>query len=265
MKAIILKSSSVCLALLVSTAALGHDLYLVTGVRGAEGKICARIGEDFPESENAVTPDRLTRFAVRTSNGSKDLQAKVSGKQLCAIAPSQRDFIAEMVVQPRFIKLGGRDFNEYIEGEGLKAVMQSRANDGPSADGRELYSRYSKVIAGKADAHAVLGHTLEIVLEKDPAAMKPGEALPVRVLFKGKPLADAQVAAVYAGAKLKGHKFPVATRTDSEGRAALTLDRAGPWCARLIHMLPAVDDPDVDWRSFFATVTFTVPAPGKAR
>jgi uncharacterized GH25 family protein len=170
-----------------------------------------------------------------------------------------------MVVQPRFIKLDGKLFNQYIEGEGLNAVMRSRAQSGETAEGRELYSRYSKIISGSADAKTVLGHTLEIVLEKNPAEIKAGEPLPVRVLFRGKPLADVQVAAVYAGAKLAGHKYPVATRTDSEGRAALSLDRAGLWYVRLIHMVPAVDDPDVDWRSFFATLTFSVPGSGNSR
>lgn len=265
MKSVIAKATLLSVALLCTTMAVAHDLFLVTGVRGAEGKICARISEEFPESMAATPLDRLTRFAVHAAGGNKELQAKVSGKQLCAAAPARGDFLAEMVVQPRFIKLGSKDFNQYIEGEGLNAVMHSRAQNGNDSDGRELYSRYAKVISGSADARTVLGHALEIVLEKNPAEIEPGEALPVQVLFQGKPLADAQVAAVYAGANLAGHKYPVATRTDAEGRAQLTLDRAGLWYARLIYMVPAVDDPEVDWRSFFATVTFSVPASSKPR
>jgi hypothetical protein len=58
---------------------------------------------------------------------------------------------------------------------------------------------------------------------------------------------------------MKGHEFPVVTRTDAEGKATLKLDRGGLWYARLIHMVPAQDDPDYQWRSFFSTMTFTVP------
>ena len=94
---------------------------------------------------------------------------------------------------------------------------------------------------------------------KNPADLMPGEALPVQVLFAGKPLAGVQIAAVYAGFKAKGHEFPVVTRTDSKGQAVLSLDRGGLWYARLIHMVPAQGDPEVDWRSFFATVTFSIP------
>jgi uncharacterized GH25 family protein len=249
-----------------STIAAAHDLYLVTGVRGAEGKICARIGEAFPESTNALTPDRLEVFAARTNQGISKLQGKVLGKQLCAAAPSNGDFVAEIVVQPRFIKLANKDFDQYIESEGLKQVIRVRAEQGGNVEGRELYSRYAKLIAGRSQkASSVLGHVLEIVLEKDPAELKPDDQLPVRVLFRGKPLADAQVAAVYAGAKLEGHKYPVTSRTDSEGSATLNLDRPGLWYARLIHMVPAVDDPEINWRSFFATVTFNVAQPSQGR
>lgn len=246
--------------LLLSLPAVAHDLYLVNGVTGAERRICARIGEDFPESVSAVTPDRLEVFAVRTGNGRyRKLPGKVSGRQLCAAAPTAKSFVAELVVHPRYIKLGSNIFDPYIEGEGLKHVMHARAQKSESVDGRELYSRYAKLVKGRG-ALDVLGHTLEIVLEKDPAELNAGESLPIRVLFRGKPLADAQVAAAYAGANLKGHKYPVVARTDAEGRAALKLDRPGLWYARLIHMVPAVDDPEVDWRSFFATLTFTLPA-----
>jgi uncharacterized GH25 family protein len=254
----VINASLVIVFVLSSMIAEAHDLYLVTGVRGAHDKVCARIGEEFPESVNAVTPDRLEVFAARTDRGVRKLQGKVTGKQLCAPAPAESSFVAELVAHPRFIKLDSKDFDQYIEGEGLKAVMLARAQSDEPAEGRELYSRYAKLVAGQSTGTSALGHVLEIVLEKDPAQLKCGESLPVRVLFRGKPLADAQVAAVYAGAKLKGHTYPVTSRTDAEGRATLQMDRPGLWYARLIHMVPATDDPEVDWRSFFATVTFNV-------
>lgn len=262
---ILLRAAALSVIFSVAICATAHDLYLVNGVSGAESRICARIGEDFPGSMSAVTPDRLEVFAVRTARTPfRRLQGKVSGDQLCAPAPEAKSFVAEMVVHPRYIKLDSKLFDSYVEAEGLKQVISARAQTGPNADGRELYSRYSKFIKGRGGLE-ILGHTLEIVLEKDPAELKAGDSLPVQVLFRGQPLADAQVAAAYAGANLKGHKFPVVARTDGEGRASLKLDRPGLWYARLIYMVPATGDPEVDWRSFFATVTFSIPASGGAR
>jgi hypothetical protein len=237
-----------------------HDLYLT---REKNQQICAGIGEAFPASENAITADRLNAFRVWTNGSSNSLVGKVVAKQFCAPAPSARAFIAEMTVQPRFIKLAGKDFAGYIHGEGLTKVEAARQQAAQAdAEGRELYSRYSKVLVGSLgdSATKAFGHALEIIPQRDPSALKAGDALPIVVMFKGKPLADAQVSAVYANAKLNGHEYPVTTRTDAEGRANLKLDRPGLWYARIIYMEPAQNDPEIDWRSYFSTTTFEVPA-----
>jgi uncharacterized GH25 family protein len=244
---------------LLAVSAFSHDLYLVSGTPGAEGKVCAAVGEHFPASMNAITAARIDRWQVIQGSEKHALKgAEAPGKQFCAKAPVEEPFISEMIVYPTFIKLAGKDFTEYTTGEGMKEIVKLRAGN-PDAEGRELYSRYSKLLVGASPANTQpLGHVLEIVPLKDPATLKPGEALEVQVLFRGKPLADVQVAAAYSGAEMKGHEFPVVTRTDAEGKAVLKLDRGGLWYARLIHMVPAGHDPDYQWRSFFSTMTFTV-------
>ncbi len=240
-----------------------HDLWLVTGVPGARGRVCARIGEHFPVSMNGVSLDRVQLFQVRTKDGTKGLKGVEGKKQLCALLPnpSAAAGVVEIVAHPRFIQLDAKDFNSYIEGEGFADVIRARQQAGKTgAEGRELYSRASKLLIGKTGELATrpLGHVLEIVPEKDPAALAGGEPLPVQVLFRGKPLAGVRVSAAYAGAEMKGHDFPVTAETDADGRALLKLERAGLWYARLIHMVAAQDDPEVDWRSFFSTLTFQV-------
>ncbi len=247
-----------CVVVLIAVSASAHDLYLVPGPKG---RICAGVGENFPASQNAVSADRLELFRVRRGADAADLKGTAARELFCAPG-GKGAFIAEMVVHPRFIKLDAGDFNEYIHAEGFNQVIRAREQSGASGTpGRELYSRYAKLLLGALGASATrpLGHVLEIVPEQAPSALKPGEPLRVRVLFQGKPLADVQVAAMYAGANMKGHAFPLVTRTGSDGVATLALDRPGLWYARLIHMVPAGGDPDVDWRSFFATLTFEVP------
>lgn len=240
---------------LTSLPLAAHDLYLTAN----GNQVCAGIGEAFPASENAVTADRLNLFRVYAKGSSTDLAGKVVTKQFCAPIPAANAYIAEMIVQPRFIKLKGTDFAGYIHGEGLTRVEAARGQS--DAEGRELYSRYSKLLVGQLGNSATkqLGHALEIIPQRDPSELKPGDPLPVIVTFKGKPLADAQVSAVYANAKLNGHEYPVTTRTDSAGKATLKLDRPGLWYARIIYMEPAQNDPEIDWRSYFSTMTFEVP------
>lgn len=248
-----------CVFMLGSSIGYAHDLYL-TPESGR--RVCAGIGEHFPKSENAVTADRVNQFQLRTERGTTTLQASVTGKQFCAAVPAgNAAYVAELTVQPRFIRLPASDFNPYIHGEGLRQIEKARAerNDAQK-DGREVYSRYAKIIEGKTPlATEPVGHALEIIPEMNPSALKAGDSLTVRVLFKGKPLVDAQVSATYAGAEMKGHDYPVSARTDADGKATLKLDRPGLWYARLIYMEAAQNDPEIDWRSYFATLTFTVP------
>ncbi len=253
---------SICgvLAGILAGNCTAHDLWLVAEKQAGAKRICARIGEHFPESMNAVSEDRVERFQARTADGVRKLTGAKRRKQFCAPGSPEMG-IAEMVVAPRYIHLAAEDFNGYIEGEGFKDVIRARQESGKSeSEGRELYSRYAKLLLGANGAAATepLGHVLEIVPEKAPATLAKDEPLTVRVLFLGKPLAGVRVSAMYAGAAAKGHEFPVTAQTDQNGRALLKLDRPGLWYARLIHMVPAQGDPEIDWRSFFATLTFEI-------
>jgi len=245
--------------LLLALPLAAHDLYLV--VDG--NKVCARVGEHFPESMSTMPANRPGLWQARGAGAPAKLTGTVeeAKKQLCAPLPEKAP-VVEMTVNPVFIRLQAKDFNGYIEGEGFKSVIAARKAKGATeSEGRELYSRYTKLILPGAGAEGTkaLGHVAEIVPEKSPDQLKAGEALPVRVMFRGKPLAGVRVSAVYAGAKLEGHTYPVNAETDVNGRAQLKLDRPGLWYARLIHMVPAENDPDIDWRSFFVTLTFEVP------
>lgn len=246
---------------LLAASCAAHDLWLVSETKGGGRRVCARIGEHFPESMNAVSADRVERFQMRTGGSVRPLMGAKRGKQFCAPGAAESG-VAEMIVAPRYIRLATEDFNGYIEGEGFKDVIRARKESGRSAsEGRELYSRYAKLLLGAngAVSREPLGHALEIVPEKDPTTLGNDEPLAVRVLFLGKPLAGVRVSAMYAGAKVTGHEFPVTAETDTNGRAELKLDRPGLWYARLIHMVEAQGDPEIEWRSFFATLTFEVP------
>jgi uncharacterized GH25 family protein len=240
-------------ALTLTPFAAAHDLYIVKD----GDRICVRVGEHFPASMDAMDPARLETL---TLNGQPLKPVKdEAAKQTCAPSDAKSG-IVQATVPPRFIRLAGKDFQGYVEDEGLKAAISGRKGS-EDQEGRELYSRYAKTLIGATGAATKpLGHVLEIVPETDPASLKSGQPLAVRILFRGKPLAGVKVGAMYAGAETSGHTYPVSTTTDKSGGAVLKLDRPGLWYARLIHMVPANGDPDFDWRSFFATLVFEVPA-----
>lgn len=166
-----------------------------------------------------------------------------------------------MIVQPRLNKIDSKRFVEFVRGEGLQHVIgQPEAN--AASEVTYLYSRYSKLILDAPRLKMLsepIGHALEIVPLHDPSALPQGLGFRVRVLFRGKPLVNAQIAAVHEGASPEAHQFPAVTRTDQDGNAELKLSRQGLWYARLIHTIPT-DDPEFQWHHFFATMTFRATA-----
>lgn len=240
-----------------------HDMWLVTGIPGAEDKVCARIGERFPDTVNAPTADRVTLFQFRSRGAVEKLNGTLADKQFCAPLFQAKDGVAEMVVHPRLNRIDYKRFAEFVRGEGLQHVV--RPTDSGAGEVGYLYSRYSKLLVGGAGesglATEALGHVLEIIPMNPPAASLSD--FQVRVMFRGKPLANAQVAAVHEGASPEAYQFPVVARTDAQGVAVLKLTRPGLWYARLIHTIPT-DDPEFQWHHFFATLTFRVrTTPGK--
>lgn len=152
-------------------------------------------------------------------------------------------------------------FNDYLKVEGLTPALDERARTGTSdRPGRETYSRRAKayVQVGSAQpgdaalATQPIGLGLEIVPEISPYALGRDRALPVRVLYQGKPLSGALV-------KLTSLEFdakPLETsRTDASGRAVFRVPPVGSWLVNVIWTRP-IKSTTADYETIFSSLTF---------
>lgn len=94
--------------------------------------------------------------------------------------------------------------------------------------------------------------SLEIVPEKDPTAMRPGDELLVRVLRNGRP-----AAAFAVGLVRQGDAHGVLQSTDDQGHATFPVGKAGRWLLRATDLRRSTK-PEADWESDFTTLTFEV-------
>jgi hypothetical protein len=254
---------------LLPAALLAHDTWLVpTTFRTEMGKavqVRLATSEAFPTSDSAVGPERVAQFFVRDAAGIQPVTGfRVEKEFLVAeVTPARPGHtIATAETKPRAFVLEPKVFNDYLRGEELKAIMDARAQAGErDSPGRERYRKIAKAVVCVGEARdttfkQVEGLWLEIVPMKSPCQLRAGDDLEVQVLHKGKPLAGVRVGAGYAG--VTGHGYPIWTRTDEKGRAAVIFDRPGAWFVRTLHMVRAKDDPEADWHSAFSTLTFEV-------
>jgi len=95
---------------------------------------------------------------------------------------------------------------------------------------------------------------LEIVPEKDPFKIRPGEAFPLRVLLGGRPL---EGAAIKLGNS--GHPDPKSLpKSDKEGRASILIPESGFQLIVASFKAPLKDDPDAEILSLSSSLSFEV-------
>lgn len=246
---------------LLAAPAAAHDFWIEpSSFRPAPGERVAvrlRVGEDLQGDPVPRDPARIERFAEIGPAGEAAV-AGVAGIDPAGWATPAAPGLHWLVYDSRHasLELPAAKFDRYLGEEGLERIRELRkgAGEGPV---KEIYSRCAKSLlrvgAGSSGYDRPLGLELELVPEKDPYSLAPGEALPVRLLYRGEPLDGALVIALASpGAR-------VSART-AGGRAALVLDRPGLWLVKAVHMVPAPEGSGADWESLWASLTFDLPA-----
>lgn len=218
-------------------------------------------GEGEPLPRNAR---RLVRFTLHGPGGSADVPG-VDGVHPAGLLPSLEEglYVAGYLNTPAPHHLPAGRFEAYLRAEGLERIAALRARrDESEAPGRERFYRCAKTLfaVGRGGGESFtrrLGLPLELVPEADPYRLAPGGTLPVRLWFRGEPLAGARVVA----RPRDGAGEPASARTDARGRAVFPLAQAGRWVVKAVHMAEAPPEAEVDWESWWASLTFQVPPP----
>jgi hypothetical protein len=255
-------------ALFVAAPAAAHDLFLLPAVHADEApreiELRLLVGDHFaPEEERGFRGSTLARFELVTARGRRDLSQGDDGPPPFArveVGAGGQLFAIDR--RPILTELEAERFDAYLEHEGLSHILAARRAPGASGPGRERYTRYLKSfvqIGARRDGafRRVLGQRLELVPLDDPSSLREGANLRVRLLFEGRPLADQPVTAY------RRNGDDVATtvvRTDPRGEAVFTIDRAGTWLLRTVHMRACERCEDADWESFWGALTFGVCA-----
>jgi uncharacterized GH25 family protein len=255
------------LALLAVPALQAHDFWIEpSAFRPAIAQRVAvrlRVGQEFKGDPVPRDLGLLKRF-VLVGPGGETAVAGVPNTEPAGFLsiPAPGLYTIVYAGNPEPVQLDAAKFNDYLRQEGLETILELRAKRGQSGEpDREIFSRCAKalVAAGGGEAAAgwnrPLGLRLELVPEANPYTLSPGGALPVRLLYEGKPL---QGALVTAFAKDRPTQ-KVSARSDARGRVALKLDHPGLWLVKAVHMIPAPRESGADWESFWASVTFEVP------
>jgi uncharacterized GH25 family protein len=162
-----------------------------------------------------------------------------------------------------FTEMEPAKFDEYLQEKGLQEIIALRRERGAAGGNiREAYSRYAKSLlqagataAGGGDR--VIGLKFEIVAGVDLAGRGGGAGQSFQLLFDGKPVRGTLLTAM----RRDEPQNTLRGRTDEHGQVTLPTVVPGIWLVTAVKMLPAVAGLAADWESFWASLTFEIPAP----
>lgn len=246
-------------------AALAHDFWMEPETyRAAVGtKVPLRllVGADFKGDSTVFNAEWFERYVAIGADGEQPVAGSLGDEPAGTITVKGPGLYTVGYFSKKFdVKFDSfTKFKEYLEQEGLErhlVLAQFRAGSGGTI--QEIYSRCAKsLIAGpRAEADTTqrrIGCPLELFPETNPYRQND---LQLRLLYQDKPLEGALVVAFNKAdplAKLKA-------RTDRDGRVTFKLPRSGTWLVTSVHMIATARFVRADWESFWASLTFELPA-----
>lgn len=268
-------------ALLVSFAvAEAHDFWLIPDpfrvASGAQVEIYGQTSSKFPTSESAVSPDRVADARLLGATATERI-AELSQRGTSLLLRHRPQNAGQRVVavtlRPRSVRESAASFRRYLELEGAPEALARVEREGLLRDRDSVTRRYAKyaktlVEVGTGGARAfgrVAEHPLEFVPENDPATLRPGDTLLVRLMYRGQPLGNARVDAGSVPAA-EGRPQLAATSpqpelhltTGRDGRLRVPVATGGLWNVRTLHVAQADPGSGADWDTHWATLVFVV-------
>lgn len=268
-----MKKNTTALILLFSILAVpgfAHDLFLKLEsyfVKVNEKVSISVLNGSFLASEGAVDFARLQDLSVVSPSGNRTRQTesdftKNENTSFLNLEPKAAGtYVAGLSTMAREIDLEGKDFNEYLEHDGIPDILAERKKKKElERKVRERYSKHVKIIFQAGDKQTanyktVFGYPVELVPQQNPYKLKEGDSIEIQCLKDGKPLFNQYV---MTGREVDGKIIAGENvRSDKKGVAKIKLSGPGKWYVRFIQMSP-LTDPKLNYESNWATLTFEI-------
>lgn len=257
----------------VATLLDAHDLFLKPArffVAPNDSVHIEVLNGTFTSSEAPVARERLRELSLAGPDGlvhpatESWTPAENASRWHVAVGRSGT-YVLGAAVLPRALRLEAKDFNSYLEEDGLPDMLADRRSRGElGKPARERYAKHVKTLIQVGSQHgervdAVLGHAAELIPLTNPYRAKAGGALRLRALVDGQPVPNQVV--LSGGQTAAGKRIAErSVRTDQDGVARISLRSPGVWYVKFINMRrvdPAAGD-SVDYESKWTTLTFAV-------
>lgn len=264
-----MKNAALCLVtlLVAAGAAQSHEFWIEPDKfvvpAGAAVTLDLRVGQLLDGASYPFLSHKFERYDVTVAGQTAPLAGRQGDVPSLIYTPDRQGLnIVSYHARPELLTYDAfSDFVEFVTDEGLSDLAdRHRARGLPDAGFIEGYSRNSKalvqvgpVLAGQTDEYT--GMPFELVALTNPYAGQ--ETLPVRLLWQGKPVADAQVAIFHRGPD--GAVSRSLSRTGSTGIATVPTAASGFYLLSSVRLDERDPASGEVWHSTWAALGFGVP------
>lgn len=244
---------------IISSNAYAHYLWVdvdnYSPEAGEEVTVSLGYGHHFPE-DGQIAADKLEKVYLISPDGKKlPLEIKPEGeKGLFAPVKLKLEkpgtYLVVVEKKSGFVTKTTEGY-KYQSRKTLKGVLESFWSEGSA-------KAVINVVEGSGNSlQKEISQRYQVIPLDDPAKLKEGDSLRIKVTLDGKPYST-WVYATYAGFSSEKDTFAYTTRTDKEGIAKIKILKSGIWLVKASDKIPYPDTKEADNYSFTSTLTFEV-------
>ena len=221
-------------------------------------------GQVFEGTSLSYLPRNFSRFDVIQGSTGRQVQGRMGDRPAFdQAAPGEGLVTIVHETTPSFVNYKEWDkFQKFADHKGFPDMAARHAANGfPPAPFKERYTRHAKALIGVGNGEGAdqpLGLKTEFVALTNPYAPEFDGQMRVQVLYLDAPRADAQVE-VFDRAP-SGEVQVSLYRTDQSGRATIPVQPGHDYLFDAVVLEPILDDDAAVWDTFWAALTFGVPA-----
>ncbi|WP_415402786.1 DUF4198 domain-containing protein [Tateyamaria sp. SN3-11] len=221
-------------------------------------------GEEFAGTTLSFFDRNIARFDVVMGENVQPVAGRMGDRPaLDAPAPSEGLAIVVHETTPSFVNYKDwAKFQKFADHKDFPDMAARHAANGfPDPPFKERYTRHAKALIGVGDGAGedrALGMKTEFVALTNPYDADFDGTMQVQVLYHGQPRADAQVEVFDRIAT--GDVTITLHRTDASGLARIPVTPGHDYLFDAVVIEPIKGDDTAVWDTFWAALTFGVPA-----
>jgi len=232
---------------------------------GATVNIRLREGVDFKGNTLPFIPEWFADFSQVNAAGRSPVESLIGDDPAASITVGEGALLLGYRSNRNFVELDAKKFNSYLEEEGIEFIREQRIAQGTDDQpAPEYFVRCAKALlqsgaAGNGIYQTELGYIFELIAENDPYALKAGDEITFRLVYRGEPAVNLLVQAFERSHPERRQRI----RTDNDGKATIQLTEPGVWMIKAVNIQPIIGDPKALWQSYWASYVFELAGLGE--